>query len=279
MEGIHLLYLEINKIFSLSCQPICNSAIGTGGNNNSQSQVKLQAINLIDLLHDGFYLIFLIRNQYVPADPQRFREKILDLLNRFEQQAKKLQFSADDIHDAKYAFCALIDETIVTQQDPSYFNLQNSWLISPLQLSLFGSQLAGYQFFEILEQLRSRGKERLAALEVFHYCLLLGFQGKYRIESIESLNHLVARVGDEIDYLKGKKVAFSPFSAIPDQIRNIIHRELPFFWILIFLLIFALLTFAGLRFMLNNQNDKALSNYQNVISAPQEQAHITIYLP
>ncbi|MBR7714106.1 type IVB secretion system protein IcmH/DotU [Acinetobacter nosocomialis] len=253
--------------------------IGTGGNNNSQSQAKLQAINLIDLLHDGFYLIFLIRNQYVPADAQRFREKILDLLNRFEQQAKKLQFSADDIHDAKYAFCALIDETIVTQQDPSYFNLQNAWLISPLQLSLFGSQLAGYQFFEILEQLRSRGKDRLAALEVFHYCLLLGFQGKYRIESIESLNHLVARVGDEIDYLKGKKVAFSPFSAIPDQIRNIIHRELPFFWILIFLLIFALLTLAGLRFMLNNQNDKALSTYQNVISAPQEQAHITIYLP
>lgn len=253
--------------------------IGTGGNNNSQSQAKLQAINLIDLLHDGFYLVFLIRNQYVPADAQQFREKILNLLNQFEQQAKKLQFSADDIHDAKYAFCALIDETIVTQQDPSYFNLQNAWLISPLQLSLFGSQLAGYRFFEILEQLRSRGKERLAALEVFHYCLLLGFQGKYRIESTESLNHLVSRVADEIDYLKGKKVAFSPFSAIPDQIRNIIHREVPFFWILIFLLIFALLTFAGLRFMLNNQNDKALSNYQNVISAPQEQAHITIYLP
>ncbi|MGN2483094.1 type IVB secretion system protein IcmH/DotU [Acinetobacter calcoaceticus] len=253
--------------------------IGTGGNNNSQSQAKLQAINLIDLLHDGFYLVFLIRNQYVPADAQRFREKILNLLNQFEQQAKKLQFSADDIHDAKYAFCALIDETIVTQQDASYFNLQNAWLISPLQLSLFGSQLAGYRFFEILEQLRSRGKERLAALEVFHYCLLLGFQGKYRIESTESLNHLVSRVGDEIDYLKGKKLAFSPFSAIPDQIRNIIHREVPFFWILIFLLIFAFLTFAGLRFMLNNQNDKALSNYQNVISAPQEQAHITIYLP
>jgi type VI secretion system protein ImpK len=73
-------------------------------------------------------------------------------------------------------------------------------------LSLFGSQLAGYRFFEILEQIRSKGKERLASLEVFHYCLLLGFQGKYRLESIESLNHLVARVGDEIDYLKGKKL-------------------------------------------------------------------------
>jgi len=245
----------------------------------SEQQNKLQVTNLIDLLHDGFYLVFLIRNRYIPSNPTEFREKILELLNRFEQQAKRLQFTADDIHDAKYAFCALIDETIATQQDAAYFNLQNSWLISPLQLSLFGSQLAGYRFFEILEQIRSKGKERLASLEVFHYCLLLGFQGKYRLESIESLNHLVARVGDEIDYLKGKKAAFSPFAAIPDQIKHIIHHELPFFWILIFLLLFALLTFAGLKYLLSTKNETALMPYQNVISAPAEEAHITIYLP
>ena len=253
--------------------------IGSGLAITDQSQNKSQTVNLIDLMHDGFYLVFLIRNRYIPSNPSNFREKILDLLNRFEQQAKRLQFSADDIHDAKYAFCALIDETIATQQDAAYFNLQNNWLISPLQLSLFGSQLAGYRFFEMLEQLRSRGKERLASLEVFHYCLLLGFQGKYRIESIESLNHLVSRVGDEIDYLKGKKAAFSPFAAIPDQIKHIIHHELPFFWILIFLLMFSALTFTGLRFMLSQQNQNALAAYQNVISAPAEEAHITIHLP
>ena len=74
------------------------------------------------------------------------------------------------------------------------------WMISPLQLSLFGSQLAGYRFFEILESLRSHGKERLAALEVFHYCMLLGFHGKFRIEFIQNLSHLIARVGDEISF-------------------------------------------------------------------------------
>ena len=144
--------------------------IGSGVSPQTQSKVS-QATNLVDLLHDGFYIVFLIKNQYVPGNTDAFREKILDLLNRFEQQAKKLQFSADDIQDSKYAFCALLDETIVTQQDPSFFNLQNSWLISPLQLTLFGSQLAGYRFFEFLEQMRSRGKDRLAALEVLHYCL------------------------------------------------------------------------------------------------------------
>lgn len=251
-----------------------------GGDVNTVTQPKInQSANLVDLLHDGFYIVFLIRNQYVPANIEEFRQKILDQLNRFEQQAKKLQFSGQDIQDAKYAYCALLDETIVTQQDPSYFDLQNSWLISPLQLTLFGSQLAGYQFFDLLESIRSKGKDRLAALEVFHYCLLLGFQGKYRIESIESLNHLVARVGDEIDYLKGKKAAFSPFAALPDQIKNVIHKELPFVWILLFLLLFALLSFLGLRYILSQQEQKSMDQFSNVISAPAEQAHITIHLP
>lgn len=89
----------------------------------------------------------------------------------------------------------------------------------------------------------------------------------------------MARVGDEIDYLKGKKAAFSPFAAIPDQIKHIIHNELPFLWILIFLLLFSILSFTGLRFMLNKQNQNAIAPYQNVISAPAEEAHITIHLP
>ena len=235
--------------------------------------------NLIDLLHDGFYVVFLLKNQYIPANPDEFREKILTLLNRFENQARKLQFSAADIQDAKYAYCALLDETIVTQQDLQFLDLQNHWMISPLQLSLFGSQLAGYRFFEILESLRSHGKERLAALEVLHYCMLLGFHGKFRIESIQSLNHLMDRVGDEIDFLKGKKTAFSPFSALPDQIKHIIHRELPFWGILIFLATFAALSFLALNFMLSSQNNQSLSIYQNIISQPAEQAYITIHLP
>lgn len=253
--------------------------IGAGAVSNSHLAKAGSSSNLVDLLHDGFYIVFLLKNQYIPSNAEEFRSKILNLLNRFENQARKLQFSADDIEDAKYAYCALIDETIITQQSAEFFDLQNNWMISPLQLSLFGSQLAGYRFFEILEVLRSRGKTRLAALEVFHYCMLLGFHGKFRLESTENFNHLVARVGDEIDFLKGKKASFSPFAALPDQIKHIIHRELPFFWILIFLLIFTLLSFVGLKFMLINQKNTSLADYQNVISSPVEQAYITIHLP
>jgi type VI secretion system protein ImpK len=89
----------------------------------------------------------------------------------------------------------------------------------------------------------------------------------------------VVRVGDEIDFLKGKKASFSPFAALPDQIKHIIHRELPFWGVLIFLATFTLLSFVSLNFMLSNQNDKSLALYQNMISQPAEQAYITIRLP
>jgi hypothetical protein len=36
---------------------------------------KIQTINLVDLLHDGFYIIFLLRNKYIPDQPAQFREK------------------------------------------------------------------------------------------------------------------------------------------------------------------------------------------------------------
>lgn len=239
-----------------------------------------QVSSLIDLLYEGFYIVFLLKDQYVPSDADKFREKMIQLLNDFEFQAKKLNFSAVDIKDAKYGFCALIDEAISTQKNDQLLQLQNIWSINPLQLTLFGSQLAGYQFFEKLEILRANGKERLAALEVFHYCLLLGFEGKYRIESNHLLNHLTSRVGDEIDFLKGNKAEFSPFAALPDQIRHVIHRELPFVWILLFLLFFSVIAFFSLYFTLHQHNKTSLSNYENVIQAVvTEQAHITIHLP
>lgn len=234
---------------------------------------------LIDLLYDGFYIVFLLKNGYIPENPEQFRQKVLTFLIDFEQQAKKFQYSANDIDVAKYAYCALLDETIVTEQNPNFVQIQSIWLIDPLQLSLFGSQLAGYHFFEYLEKIRSQGKDRLASLEVLHYSLLLGFQGKYRLGSIENLNHLTARVGDEIDYLKGRKNSFAPFAMLPDHIKNILHRELPFFWVCIFLLLFSLAVFVSLRYMLSQNQQGALSPYSNVIRAPVEQAHITIYLP
>ncbi|MBT0888696.1 hypothetical protein KJJ19_15925, partial [Acinetobacter towneri] len=53
MEGIHLLYLEINKIFSLSCQPICNSALVSDEEYRQLQQDLLVQPDRGDLIKNG----------------------------------------------------------------------------------------------------------------------------------------------------------------------------------------------------------------------------------
>lgn len=267
----------MSKESSLAPSLFDDGEIGTG--TSAPVQLKPVQKSLLDFLYEGFYLVFLLKNGYIPHSASQLQSQLIDFLANFENQARRAIFSAENIHDVKYAFCALVDETIMIQQTAEMETIKAKWEVSPLQLSLFGSQLAGEKFFNTLENLRAQGVERLAALEVFHYCLLLGFQGKYRLEAPEKINYLIARLTDEIDFLKGKKKEFSPFWAIPDQIRHVIRSEIPVGLILIMLTIFAAIAFSGIHYVLVQHRIKTMTPFSEVIAAPQQQAHLTIYLP
>lgn len=254
-----------------------NGEIGQG--TRASMQLKAVQKSLLDYLHEGFYLVFLLKNGYIPHSASELKTQLIELLSSFETLARRANFSAENIYDVKYAFCALVDETIMVQQSEAFEPIKAKWELSPLQLSLFGSQLAGEKFFNKLEDLRAQGVDRLPALEVYHYCLLLGFQGKYRLEAPEKINYLVARLGDEIDYLKGKKRDFAPFWAIPDQIRHVIRGEIPVGFILLLLAICSVIAFSGIFYMLSKDRQQAIAPFSHVIAEPEQQANLTIYLP
>jgi type VI secretion system protein ImpK len=170
------------------------------------SATERPAKSLVDLLYDGFYMLILLNNRSVPKDPDEFSGNIQKFLDQFERAAKKNNFNAEDIFDAKYAFCAAIDESVLS----SRMNIRDVWERRPLQLVLFGDQLAGEHFFDKLEIARNGGASRINALEVFHMCLLVGFQGKYLLEGTEKLGYLTARLGDEIAHMKGRTGGFAP---------------------------------------------------------------------
>ena len=101
---------------------------------------RISSQSLVDIMYDGFYLVFLLRNHYFSTEPRKFRQKIYEFLDKFEMNARKKGFLSEDIHEAKYAYCALIDETIMTSQEPEFQTLKDAWELNPLQLDLFGSQ-------------------------------------------------------------------------------------------------------------------------------------------
>ena len=119
------------------------------------------ARSLVELFGDGFHLLMLLKQGRLPADAERFATSVQQLLDRIERGATKLGVAAEDVYAAKYAFCAAVDEGLLSQPSP----LREDWERNPLQLRLFGEHLAGEHFFDRLDQLRAQGAPRLASLE------------------------------------------------------------------------------------------------------------------
>lgn len=230
---------------------------------------------LVELMHDGFYLLLLLKNRYAPADAAQFSVQVKNLLDSFERNARRLSASADDVYAAKYAFCAAIDETILS----SDMAIRDVWERAPLQLMLFGDQLAGENFYLELEKVRHRGQASVQALEVFYMCLLIGFQGKYALEGKEKLNYLIATLDKEITHLKGKRAQFAPHWKSPDNIKHMMKAEVPMWVIGAALAFMGIAIYAGLGWLLAHHTNDMLGNYFEVIKLSPKVAHITISLP
>lgn len=230
---------------------------------------------LLDLMYDGFYALFMLKNGNAPKNDGEFAARMTQFLDEFGRAARKQGASADDIDASKYAFCAAVDEIILR----SGFTIRDSWARNPLQLTLFGEQLAGENFFNRLEALRVRGSNHLEALEVFHMCLLLGFQGRYALEGTEKLNYFTSRLGDEIAQMKGKRGGFAPHAERPDQVVHKLRNDLPL-WVLatVFALICAL-GYIGLRTTLAKTTEERMAAHNDVVKMAPRQANLTITLP
>lgn len=234
-----------------------------------------EAKSLLDLMYEGLYLVFMLKSGQLPASAESFRGHIRHLLIDFERGAAGLLAASEDIFLSKFAFCALIDETMLATTSSA----RNDWERRPLQLELFGEQLAGERFFTHLEKLRSDNPPRLQTLEVFHMCLLLGFQGRYVLEGPEKLNYLTGRLGDEIAHIKGKRASFAPHWAPPDQIMHTLRNEVPLWAIGSVFACLGLLAYLGLHATLSRQTQGDLALYQKVINLPPQVANVTITLP
>lgn len=233
------------------------------------------ARSLLDLMSDGFHLLMLLKRGRLPGDAETFVGAVRRLLEEVERGAHRLGIAAEDVYAARYAFCAAVDEAMLGQ--PSA--LREEWERNPLQLRLFGEHLAGEHFFDRLEELRAQGVPRLPSLEVCHYVLLLGFEGKYRLEGPEKLGYLVARLGDEITYLKGRRAAFAPHWLPPDRVTHALRRVVPLWAPAVVLAVVGLVGWFALGGALAGETERELAAYEDVVRMPGRTAHLTITLP
>lgn len=204
------------------------------------------AVSLNELLEDGTTLVTLLRGGIAPKDVDAFSGRVGSFLANFERQAQAYGKIPVLVSEAKYAFCALIDETVLSTGDA----LAERWSGAPLQLQHFGEHLAGEGFFHHLDRLRLDPVTNLEVLEVYYTCLLLGFKGKFLLESQDLLDLLISRLRQEILQAKGGQAAFAPHAQPPQRFNEFIRHDLPIWMYLVVLVVASILVFAVFKAIL-----------------------------
>jgi type VI secretion system protein ImpK len=70
-------------------------------------------------------------------------------------------------------------------------------------------------------------------LEVFAMCLIFGFEGQYRLHDREMLKGVLQDVTREIQAKRGEASVLSPRGRRPDELMELVKRELPAWAILV----------------------------------------------
>lgn len=142
------------------------------------------------------------------------RPKIAGMLEDFEKRAERYRFNHKIVQVSKFALASFVDETVLTNNFP----LKNEWERNPLQLEYFGEQLAGNKFFDKLEAMLKQIEVTADAVEVYYFCMLLGFKGRYAIYEQDRLLQTMQQTANALVKVgKIKPVELSPHWLANDQ--------------------------------------------------------------
>lgn len=142
------------------------------------------------------------------------RPKLAAMFEEFEKRAERYRFNPRIVQVSKFALSAFVDETVLTNNFP----LRNEWEKNPLQLEYFGEQLAGNKFFEKLDAMLNQIDQTADAVEIYYFCMLLGFKGRYAVYEQEKLLATIQSTANAL--VKGgkiKPVELSPNWLVNDQ--------------------------------------------------------------
>lgn len=148
-----------------------------------------------------FLLVFRDMPEDERPDYDTFRNKVIVLLDRTEITAREHQVSSQDYASAKFAVVAFIDELVLN----STWGYRKEWKANTLQMLCFQTHTAGETFFRNLKTLDASQKD---VLEVYYFCLCLGFQGEMVANParLMTIRHEILQRLDFQDRVSGNKL-------------------------------------------------------------------------
>jgi type VI secretion system protein ImpK len=224
---------------------------------------------LAEVLSRCFALIVHLRSQSDFGDPAALRQRVKDLLNRAEREARQTGIPAEHVEAALFAVVAFLDETILSSSWPQ----KDQWANRPLQMERYNRYDAGEVFFERLTSLLEHPTQHAEAIEVYYLCMTLGFRGRYQIVQQEKLQEFIERCHAELQDTPGIHTDVLAPSGVPgDQVTAEVKTRLPGWMIALAAVAVAAVLYLGLSLYASHSAHQTAQDIDGLIQpAPQVQ--------
>ena len=178
---------------------------------------------LATLYSDIFLLGTHIRCTRDLGSADSLRRQIIRMFDAADRKGDGLP--KETLLQARYAVAAFIDEMISS----SSWVGREEW--TPLQYEFFNEHTAGVEFFNRLTAVRQAMPSNPSLLSVYYTCLLLGFEGQYKLYGAEKLAALMEGLQKEM--VSHQAPSLSPHGKRPDELMNSIRQEVPAWVVLV----------------------------------------------
>ncbi|MFJ0631833.1 type IVB secretion system protein IcmH/DotU, partial [Bordetella bronchiseptica] len=140
-------------------------------------------------------LIPQIRATTAHPAPAMLREYLVDEVRQFELRAQQAGIPNETILGARYCLCTALDEAAALTP----WGGGGVWSAHSLLVTFHNETWGGEKFFQLLAKLSQNPGQHLDLLELLYYCLLLGFEGRYRVidngrTQLETLRQRLLRI-------------------------------------------------------------------------------------
>ncbi|WAP67474.1 type VI secretion system protein TssL, long form [Jiella pelagia] len=172
-----------------------------------EGERMVSANPLLDAAAPLLILIGRLRLGVVEMEAAPLMNHVISEIETFARKATAAGYSSDDARRGQYALSATADD--IVQNLPSRERAE--WLRYPMLARFFGVRDSGVEFFEVLRDILANPAAEYDLLELYHACLSLGFEGKYRTghggdaglsnerrQVYEALRRVKARADDDI---------------------------------------------------------------------------------
>lgn len=216
---------------------------------------------LVDLFSDLFILGAHLRSARDYGTPDALRMRLIEMFNAAEREAKRLAIPEEAVQQARYALAAFLDEMILSVPSPH----RDAWSARPLQYELFREHVAGVEFFNRLEALRRSLPPNQDLLEVFYLCLVLGFEGQYKLQGREKLKDLIDALAREIQPKPGALPLLSPHGKRPDELIEMVKQGIPSWVVVVSCVAILFFFYLSISFLISRDANGIASEIQQMI--------------